>query len=73
MVLAMVVLGGLGNMAGAILGAFTLSLLPELFRQFNIYRMLLFGLAMILMMLFRLQGILGEFHHREEFKEKKAS
>ncbi len=70
MVLAMVVLGGLGNIYGALLGAFLLSLLPEFLRGFDVYRMLLFGLAMIFMMLFRPQGILGELHHREEFRRK---
>ena len=70
MVLAMVVLGGLGNIVGAILGALVLSLLPELLRGFDLYRMLLFGFAMILIMLFRPQGILGEAHHAEEFKQK---
>ncbi len=72
MVLAMVVLGGLGNIAGALLGAFILSLLPELLRGFDVYRMLLFGLAMILMMLFRPQGIIGEVHHKEEFQREKG-
>ncbi|MBI3312779.1 MAG: branched-chain amino acid ABC transporter permease, partial [Candidatus Omnitrophica bacterium] len=46
MVLAMVVLGGLGNIFGAILGAFILSLLPEFLRGFDTYRMLLFGISM---------------------------
>ncbi len=59
MVLAMVVLGGLGHIAGAILGALVLSLLPELLRGFDLYRMLLFGIAMIMIMLSRPQGILG--------------
>ncbi len=72
MVLAMVVLGGLGNIAGVILGALTLSLLPELLRGFDLYRMLLFGAAIIVIMLFRPQGILGEAHHAEEFKERGA-
>ncbi len=71
MVLAMTVLGGLGNITGVLFGAFILSVLPELLRGFAIYRMLLFGIAMILMMLFRPQGILGESRHREEFKRKK--
>lgn len=71
MVLAMVVLGGLGNISGVLLGAFILSLLPEFLRGFDVYRMLLFGLAMILMMLFRPQGILGEVRHKREFKEAK--
>lgn len=60
MVLAMVVLGGLGNMTGAVLGALILSLLPEFLRGFDIFRMLLFGLAMILMMLLRPQGLMGK-------------
>ena len=71
MVLAMVVLGGLGSITGALLGAFILSLLPEFLRGFYIYRMLLFGLAMILMMLFRPQGIIGEAHHTGEFQKKR--
>ena len=59
MVLSMVVLGGLGNFWGAILGALVLGFLPELLRDFSVYRMLLFGLALILMMLFRPEGLLG--------------
>lgn len=70
MVLAMVVLGGLGNIAGALLGAFTLSLLPEFLRGFDVYRMFLFGLAMILIMLFRPQGMLGERRRGEELRAK---
>ncbi len=69
MVLAMIVLGGLGNIWGAVLGAFVLSLLPEFLRGADVYRMLFFGLAMILMMLLRPQGILGEVRHREEFQK----
>ncbi len=71
MVLAMIVLGGLGNMAGAILGAVTLSLLPEFLRGFEVYRMLLFGAAMIVMMLVRPQGILSEKRHQEEYTKNK--
>lgn len=71
MVLAMAVLGGLGNRAGVLLGAFLLSVLPELLRGFDTYRMLIFGIAMILIMLFRPQGLLGEIRHREEFKMRK--
>ncbi len=71
MVLAMVVLGGLGNIKGVLLGALVLSLLPEFLRGFEIYRMLIFGAAMILMMLFRPQGILGESHHRDEYRRER--
>ena len=75
MVLAMLVLGGMGNIAGVLLGAFTLSLLPEFLRGFDVYRMLLFGIAMILMMLLRPQGMIGETRHLREFRsrERRAS
>ncbi len=72
MVLAMIVLGGLGNMSGAILGAVTLSLLPEFLRGFEVYRMLIFGIAMIAMMLMRPQGILSEKRHREEYGKSRT-
>ncbi|MBI4430576.1 MAG: branched-chain amino acid ABC transporter permease [Candidatus Omnitrophica bacterium] len=70
MIASMVVLGGMGNIGGVILGAFILSLLPELLRGFEIYRMLIFGVAMILIMLFRPQGLLGEIRHKGELAER---
>ena len=59
LVLCMVVLGGLGNMAGAVLGAFLLIVVPEFLREFALYRMLIFGAVMIALMIFRPHGILG--------------
>ena len=59
MILCMVVLGGMGSIPGIILGAFLLIMLPELFRDFADYRMLGFGVALVLMMVFRPQGLLG--------------
>lgn len=59
MVLAMVVLGGLGSVRGAIIGALLLGSLPELLRGVDQYRMLLFGLSMILIMRLRPQGFFG--------------
>lgn len=58
-VLAMVVLGGLGSVRGAIVGALLLGSLPELLRGFEQYRMLLFGLAMMAVMRLRPQGLFG--------------
>ena len=74
MVLAMVVLGGMGNIWGVILGAILLSFVPEILRYTvepvqrmifgrsiidpEVIRMLLFGLAMVVMMLFRPAGLL---------------
>lgn len=58
MVLAMVVLGGLGSIPGIILGAMALIVLPEVFRGFELYRMLAFGGAMTLMMVVRPAGLI---------------
>ena len=70
LILAMVVLGGLGNIWGAMLGALVLGTLPELLRGFAVYRMLIFGVIMILMMIFRPQGILGGQIIRRELRPK---
>ena len=59
MILAMVILGGLGSVTGAIVGAVILSIAPELLREFSTYRMLLFGLMMVLLMRVRPQGLFG--------------
>ncbi len=67
MVLAMVVLGGLGSIRGAIMGALILGSLPELLRGFEQYRMLLFGLAMIIIIRLRPQGLFGGFQSRVRF------
>ena len=53
-----VILGGSGSIPGMILGAFLIVGLPELFREFANARMLFFGAAMVLMMIFRHEGIL---------------
>lgn len=58
MLFTIVILGGAGSIPGVILGAFLLIGLPELFRGFAEYRMLIFGAAMILMMIFRNRGLL---------------
>lgn len=57
MILAMVVLGGMGSIWGVVLAALLLSLLPEYLRAFSEYRMLIFGALMVLMMIFRPQGM----------------
>jgi branched-chain amino acid transport system permease protein len=58
MVLCMVVLGGMGSIPGIILGVAALIVLPEVFREFELYRMLVFGATMVIMMLFRPAGII---------------
>jgi len=84
MVLAMVVLGGMGNIWGVILGAVLLSFVPEVLRytvepaqkalfgrmliEPEVIRMLLFGLALVLMMLFRPAGILPSALRKRELE-----
>ncbi|CAM4168938.1 high-affinity branched-chain amino acid ABC transporter permease LivM [Bordetella tumulicola] len=58
LILAIVVLGGMGSQVGVILAAIVLTVLPEVAREFAEYRMLLFGLVMVLMMMWRPQGLL---------------
>ncbi|MGA6924053.1 MAG: high-affinity branched-chain amino acid ABC transporter permease LivM [Desulfosarcina sp.] len=58
MVLSMVVLGGMGSIPGIMLGAAALIVLPEVFREFETYRMLVFGASMVVMMLFRPAGLI---------------
>ncbi|MDK8265195.1 high-affinity branched-chain amino acid ABC transporter permease LivM [Pseudomonas oryzihabitans] len=57
-ILAIVVLGGMGSQLGVILAAIVMILLPELMREFSEYRMLMFGLLMVVMMIWRPQGLL---------------
>ncbi len=70
MIVAMVVLGGVGSIAGAVVGAILLTVLPEIFRGFATYRMLLFGVAMILITIWRPQGILGDPLHTKELHDE---
>ena len=66
LILAIVVLGGMGSQLGVIIAAIILTVLPELAREFSEYRMLIFGLVMILMMVWRPQGLLPMKRHHVE-------
>jgi branched-chain amino acid transport system permease protein len=57
-VLAMVIIGGTGSLLGVILGAIVIVGLPEVFRDFASYRLLVFGLMLMVLMVFRPQGLL---------------
>jgi len=70
-ILSIVVLGGMGSILGVILGAFILILLPEYMRAFSEYRMLAFGAAMVIMMIFRPQGIISNLRQTYEYKGSK--
>lgn len=60
-IFVIVVLGGLGSVTGSILSAIVLTVLPELLRQFSEYRLLVYSLALVIMMIFRPQGMLGRY------------
>jgi len=86
MVVSMVVLGGMGNVWGVVLGALLLSFVPEILRYSvapvqqalfgrtliapEVIRMLLFGFAMVLVMLFRPSGLLPSAVRKREFAER---
>lgn len=57
--LTMVILGGLGNLTGAVVGAVALVALPEVFRFTAEYRILVYGLVLVLLVRFRPQGLFG--------------
>ncbi|WP_300773514.1 branched-chain amino acid ABC transporter permease [uncultured Desulfovibrio sp.] len=57
MILSMVVLGGMGSIVGVVIAALILILAPEYLRAFSDYRMLIFGAIMVIMMIFRPQGL----------------
>ena len=89
MVLAMVVLGGMGNIWGVMLGAVLLSFVPELLRytvepfqkavfgkmlvEPEVIRMLLFGLALVLVMLYRPSGILPSSVRQRSFANNSSA
>ncbi|MEI6723030.1 MAG: ABC transporter ATP-binding protein [Betaproteobacteria bacterium] len=88
MVVSMVVLGGMGNIRGVILGAMLLSFVPEILRytveplqrmafgkmlvEPEVLRMLIFGFALVLVMLFRPAGLLPSAVRKRELAERRA-
>ncbi|MGZ0146458.1 branched-chain amino acid ABC transporter permease [Kribbella sp. WER1] len=68
--LAAIVLGGMGTIAGVLLGATILKLLPEKLRFFQEYRLLMFGLLLVLMMRFRPEGLVASRRRQLEFHEE---
>ena len=59
LVMQMCIFGGLGNLNGALLGATFMQVVPEIIRPLAVYRIGVFGLIMLLLMMFRPQGVLG--------------
>ena len=68
MILVFVVLGGIGNIRGSIIAAVVLTLLPELLRGLNDYRMLIYAIVLIVMMLFNWSPSIIAFRKRHSLK-----
>jgi branched-chain amino acid transport system permease protein len=69
-VLAMVVLGGMGSIAGPILGAAAMVFLPEYFRSLGDARFLVFGAALVVIMIFRPQGLIPSRRRARELTDR---
>ena len=72
-ILCVIIVGGMGSIPGVIVGAIALVGLPELLREFAEYRLLVFGAALVAMMLLRPEGLWPEAVHRREFHEEEES
>jgi len=70
-ILCVVVLGGMGSILGVICGAMILILLPEYLRAFSEYRMLLFGAILVIMMVFKPEGIITNVRQTYKFEKNK--
>ncbi|AEG16210.1 ABC-type transporter, integral membrane subunit [Desulfofundulus kuznetsovii DSM 6115] len=70
-ILNFVVLGGLGSIPGTIVGTTVLTLAPEFLRFVREYRMMIYGLLLVLMMIFRPNGLLGGVNFRRLLRRRK--
>jgi branched-chain amino acid transport system permease protein len=66
--LSLIIVGGLGSIPGVIVGSLILVGLPELLREFTEYRFLMYGILLIVMMLFKPEGFLPEETHKRELR-----
>lgn len=72
-VLGIVILGGLGSLPGVVMGALVLVGLPGLLREFEEYRLLFYGAALVLVMLLRPEGLLPNVRRSRELHEEDAA
>lgn len=64
----MVIFGGLGSIGGSVVGAFVLTFIPELFRAFASWRLVVYGAVVILIMATRPQGLMGGYEFSDLFR-----
>ncbi len=67
-VLSLIIIGGIGSIPGVIIGAVALITLPDILRQFSEYRMLLFGLLLVVMMVARPEGFIPSQRRKMELR-----
>ena len=68
-ILCVIIVGGMGSMPGVVVGALALVGLPELLREFAEYRLLVYGAALVAMMLMRPEGLWPAATHKRELRE----
>jgi len=71
-ILCVIIVGGMGNIPGVLVGAIALVGLPELLREFAEYRLLVYGAALVAMMLYRPEGLWPEAVRRRELHEQES-
>ena len=71
-IVCVIIVGGMGNIPGVIVGAIALVGLPELLREFAEYRLFVYGAALVAMMLLRPEGLWPEAVHRRELHEEEG-
>ncbi len=69
-VVCIVIIGGIGSLPGIVIGSAVLMGLPELLREFADYRMFVYGVALVIMMLLRPEGLLPEVRHKRELHDE---
>jgi branched-chain amino acid transport system permease protein len=72
-ILCLVIVGGMGSIPGVLVGSFALVGLPELLREFAEYRLLVYGAALVAMMLIRPEGLWPEALRRRELHEGESA
>ncbi|MBM3152058.1 MAG: ABC transporter ATP-binding protein [Chloroflexi bacterium] len=72
-VLCLIIIGGMGSIPGVIIGAFALIALPDILREFANYRLLLFGLLLIIMMIARPEGFIPSRRRQLELHAEKEA
>jgi branched-chain amino acid transport system permease protein len=71
-ILCLIIVGGMGSMPGVIVGAIALVGLPELLREFAEYRLLVYGAALVAMMLLKPEGLWPEALRKRELHGDEA-